>query len=393
MFLNVIHMLFRIRHLRSSNHKYLTALNILCLIPILLSQLAPYVPASSWNLPNVLALAMPWLLIPCLAGCLLWAWQRNRRLAYFNLLPLALAVPQINHSVQYSSIGSSNPSDIRVLSLNVGAFSYRHCRWQRIVDQIAQQQPDVVCLQEFCEIKSLSPSYYDRMKQTLGLPYHHYIRLSPHRSFGLLILSKFAITDAGIVTHQSDQNGIMYADLEIAGKTVRVYNVHLESYRTDNPALQMAFHDTMHPAAHKQQPTAGMYLPPKANGPSNKAAADLLSRNWIQTLRHITHTWQTHEAQVAQYQAHMAQWGDKPVIVCGDLNNVPYSYVYRQVSMHLKDSFIARGRGMGKTYGTGIMALRIDYLFASRHIRIKEHNTLHSDLTDHKGVLVRMHIP
>jgi endonuclease/exonuclease/phosphatase (EEP) superfamily protein YafD len=60
-----------------------------------------------------------------------------------------------------------------------------------------------------------------------------------------------------------------------------------------------------------------------------------------------------------------------PVIICGDMNNSAYSYVYRNIKGKLKDSFEEAGTGFGQTYKFKYYPARIDYIFADEMI-VKE---------------------
>ncbi|MBX3101203.1 MAG: endonuclease/exonuclease/phosphatase family protein [Bacteroidetes bacterium] len=375
------------------SHERLLLLNLLVILPVLLSQLALYIPATRWSIPNVLALALPWLLLPYLIWLGVWLIRRRWKCALLNLFLLSLAWPQITRSLQYNSLGCESSRDIRVVSFNVGAFSYRHKHWERTTEFLVNQKPDVVCLQEFHEVKILAPSYFESMKDRLGLDYHQFIPFSASNRFGLLLLSRYPIVDAGPVTEVDQKNGIMFADLDVGEDTIRVYNIHLESYRLNSPELGILFHNASHVAGQDPAAPGKPPKPPCKKGPSNQATKELLKHNWWQTARLILLKWQMHERQIALYRQHLSQWGNRPVIVCGDLNNTPYSYMYQQVRARLKDTFEERGRGMGKTYGTGLMAMRIDYVFASRQLKVLEHTPLCTNLSDHKGLLVRLRFP
>ncbi len=60
-----------------------------------------------------------------------------------------------------------------------------------------------------------------------------------------------------------------------------------------------------------------------------------------------------------------------PIIICGDMNNSAFSYVYRSVRGNLKDSFEEAGRGFGKTYNYRYYPARIDYIFADPTMTVK----------------------
>jgi endonuclease/exonuclease/phosphatase (EEP) superfamily protein YafD len=54
------------------------------------------------------------------------------------------------------------------------------------------------------------------------------------------------------------------------------------------------------------------------------------------------------------------------VIVCGDFNDTPVSYVTHKISKDLYDSFRSGGRWLGITFPNVKAPLRIDYILHSR---------------------------
>lgn len=402
-------------------HKVLFVLNLLLVLPGALAMLAPFIPSTTWWVPNVLALLMPWLLLPMLLWAIVWGTLRRWKFLLLNVALLALGWPTLTLTWQYNGAGPTSRFDIKVLSLNVKAFSYKHTHWQRMQALIAAQQPDVVCLQEFYEVQVRKPSYFAQMKSALGFKYHQFIELTPSKRFGLLFLSRFPIKDAGAVTEitKRTRNGIAYADLALYGQQLRVYNMHLESYRLSEEERGMVFENTAFATAEPEEatedkprtrkrrrkadnaPTPNEAEPPKTTTADTPAAdpnagtqALTAQSSWWSTVKLMLRKWRIHLNQVSLYQDHLAQWGDRPVVVCADLNNVPYSYLYRQVRGDLRDSFMARGSGRGHTYGSGLRSLRIDYILASKQLVLVSHRLVDTQgLSDHQGVLVRLRFP
>jgi endonuclease/exonuclease/phosphatase family metal-dependent hydrolase len=46
-----------------------------------------------------------------------------------------------------------------------------------------------------------------------------------------------------------------------------------------------------------------------------------------------------------------------PIIICGDMNNSAYSYVYRNIKGTLKDSFEEAGKGLGQLISSSTIPL------------------------------------
>ena len=74
------------------------------------------------------------------------------------------------------------------------------------------------------------------------------------------------------------------------------------------------------------------------------------------------------------------------VILCGDLNDTPVSYCYRQFNSLLDDAFIASGNGIGTTYIGEIPSNRIDYIFYSPALGSANFTTHEVDYSDHKPI-------
>jgi len=79
-----------------------------------------------------------------------------------------------------------------------------------------------------------------------------------------------------------------------------------------------------------------------------------------------------------------------PVVVGGDFNEPPTSYVYQQFNTQLEDAFRTAGNGFGSTYGGKIPMLKIDYLFYDPHLRVLEHKIDRKSFSDHYPMRTRL---
>src|SRR5690606_38756396 len=72
-----------------------------------------------------------------------------------------------------------------------------------------------------------------------------------------------------------------------------------------------------------------------------------------------------------------------PVLLCGDFNDLPGSYVYRIMRGELRDAFLDKGKGFGRTYDRILPTLRIDHVFydpeALKLLGMEQHSTRFSD--------------
>jgi endonuclease/exonuclease/phosphatase family metal-dependent hydrolase len=87
-----------------------------------------------------------------------------------------------------------------------------------------------------------------------------------------------------------------------------------------------------------------------------------------------------------------------PAILCVDLNDVPLSYAYRQISAVLIDAFVQAGNGVDGTYiGDNFFnrifsVNRIDYIFSDERFNVANFQTHTEDLSDHRAVTVEMEL-
>jgi endonuclease/exonuclease/phosphatase family metal-dependent hydrolase len=59
-----------------------------------------------------------------------------------------------------------------------------------------------------------------------------------------------------------------------------------------------------------------------------------------------------------------------PALVCGDLNDLPYSYAYQELEEELNNGFVRQGNGFGFTFNGKIFFIRIDHQFYSDQFKI-----------------------
>ena len=80
-----------------------------------------------------------------------------------------------------------------------------------------------------------------------------------------------------------------------------------------------------------------------------------------------------------------------PVVVCGDFNDAPLSFIYRKFSNILKDGFFEKGNGFSFSYRGNIPFLRIDYIFTSPTLSFQEYQTVRTlTYSDHYPVVARI---
>lgn len=200
-------------------------------------------------------------------------------------------------------------------------------------------QPDVLCIQEFLNLKNEEANTIDSIKKINGFKYVSFHKLSDGRKkgeYGMAIFSKYPIQQSELVQFDGlTGNMCMYADISYQNEVFRVYNVHLQSFK------------------FKKQDYKFIKNMPEDNDEKLKQSKGLLSR--------MRNAYHKRSEQVEVIKEHIAAT-ESPYFIVGDFNDPPISYSYTELSKGLKDAFVENGSGMGKTY-IGLMPnFRIDYI-------------------------------
>lgn len=316
--------------------------------------LGVYLPPGRLGLASLLGLAFPWLVLASAAiGTVYLFFFKKRCLIFFaaillNFQNLGLLVRLPAHHGRDEAAPSgtaTRPSEFKILSYNVCLFGFyaRQADRNGLKDQIGTflgvEAADILCLQEYYESKD---SRF-RIRETLrkaGYRHHTALLSNARYYFGNAIFSRYPILRQDTVPGLSPLNAL-YADLLLPDHdTLRVYTFHLASLRFDENDKAL-YHELLNK--------------PLDESVSYKAEAGKIARK-VGTAARI------HAQQVELLAAHATACPHR-LMICGDMNENPVSYVYRTLSKGLKDAFVERGTGLGRTYDGFFPAYRIDYIF------------------------------
>lgn len=325
--------------------KVLFVINSLLSTALLFAYLLPYIPPKSFDLLSVLSLAVPPLIMINAVFLLYWLLRLKKQL----ILPLLVLLIGYNHVTSlyvFSRETAAEKGDniITVLSYNVRQFNqFNWSDENNIPDQISnyvqEVDPDLVGFQEYFRGELEVANHFE----------YKAVQLKDQADeFGQAILSKYPILNYGSLnfpTHSSN-NGI-YADVAFPADTLRVINVHFQSFgiKPDIDKLETEY---------TKQVFKGM--------------------------------GQTFEVQQEQMELVKEVIEKSPyrVVLIGDFNNTPYSYIYRELrSMGLQDGHKVKGNGFGRTFAFEYFPLRIDYILPEESIEVLHFETVHREYSDH----------
>lgn len=302
-------------------------------------------------------------------GNIIWIiyWTiRQRHEAWLNVLILILGFNHIYSTVQFSIWQEKNKTEIntfKVLSYNVKAFNLYHELSKKkneepskaIVHWIKQNDAEIQCFQEFYHNNN-NPTFntLENLRKNKHCFFYTPRENLQKGTFGMAIFSVYPILNKGIVEMKTmSYNACMFADLKIGNDTVRVYNVHLQSMNIDeNEVVKL----------------------------------DKFKNKYLKLFRKLKHGFGERAEQIEFLLNAIEDSPVKRIILCGDFNELQYSYVYHKTKQKLKNSFEAKGWGFGFSYNGALPFLRIDHQFFSEGLQIYTFKTL-------QGVRYSDHFP
>jgi len=333
--------------------------NVAAVLMLLLSASAQFISPEKYHFSSYLAMAFLLLVFINVFFILFWVLRLKWHFL-LSFLCLLLLYNNVRTSISIIKTGNKKEvvgEDIKIMTYNVMLFNY-YKKDSKVLDYVANSDADIICLQEFGWHKN-EKDFLSKEKIMTALknyPYSH-INIALDRkkaAYGIATFSKFPIINKGKIEYESKFNSSIYSDIKIGDDTIRVFNNHLESNR-----LTKEDKDN---------------LTEKMDAETVSQMAGKLS---IATA-----------VRAKQAEAVASKVAESPykVLVCGDFNDVPVSYVYRTISKNLSDSFVGSGSGLGLTYSDGLYRFRIDYILTDKKFSYYDYHINNIKYSDHYPV-------
>lgn len=285
--------------------------------------------------------------------------RRLKRAFFIHLAAIIIGFAFVK--VSYSISKNDGNGDMKVLSYNVRVFNnYAHLRNEeyisskKMIGWSVENDADIKCFQEYYNNDKSDIFNVESQLKKAGWNNRFckiVLRDRVDAEFGISIFSKFPIIATGEIRSEDDKflNSI-YADVLKDKDTIRIYNTHLES---------MAINE------------------------DNVLNTGRLAKSYKDTGYRLRRGFVSRSKQIKELVKNIRNCKYK-IILCGDLNELPYSYPYFSLRGQLHNAFEKAGNGFGFTYNGKLFFLRIDNQFFSKSMDIHDFMTHRNiDYSDH----------
>lgn len=226
---------------------------------------------------------------------------------------------------------------LRLVSWNAEGFQLNKDTLQASAAFIRNLHPDVICLQERPHDNLL---HRDSISAIFGYPYRVF-NSREDEVLNLALYSRFPLSNMKEYYFPDSYNKVLQIDMQYEGRTIRLFNMHLQ--------------------------TTGMTPAYQGNNRLHTYQLNARERN-----------------RQAQLLAEAVASSPYPVILCGDLNDIPVSYAYRILTDQLDDCFLVAGSGWGGTYQPACNLFRIDYTLCSPQLKTSAYRLYSNRWSDHQ---------
>lgn len=339
--------------------------HLLLVLLTLAAYLPPIVnPATFWPI-STLGLIAPLLWFALLLFGIYWLWQRDKTVL-LSLVALLLGWDMISNAFALPSRQPATTEALQIASLNGHAFQVREAKeraafYDEAADYIKALDAEILLIQEFEVKASRANDLMQRIQQTAPLEHKYHDPGSP-----LVVLSRYPLQNVQVNYFSNRANGYLMIDVETPQGTVRLFNVHLQTNAISRLANEVTSSGDLREKSTWQKVKTMFGRYGRSNQVRTEQATEILAA--VKASPH-------------------------PVVLAGDFNDVPTSYLYQQFRTELQDAHLAAGWGLGTTYQGLLPGLRIDYILPGKGFEILDFDRVYCPFSDHRAVRATISLP
>ena len=331
---------------------------------LIISIVAGFFSPTVFPLFSFIALFFPLIWIFNVLFLLAFLFQKSR-LAIISLVILLLSFYQVLliYNLSDNEYTKNNAHNTKLVSFNTGNADTINPfkRRKEVFNNLIFQNSNIICLQEFTPNDELGIDILESLQNKINVDFYG-IEMSD--SSGLSIYTNYEIVEYGWLKQDKEDTYALWALLNINNDTITLINVQLQSIRLEEEELESM-----------TEVSQIIKLPGNISSIYSK-----LKRGF---------EWR--EEQVEKLSDLIGN-SKYPVVLCGDFNDPPSSYTYRELSKLLNDAFLEKGNGFGFTYAGSLPFLRIDYFMISSDLNVTSYEIIKETYSDHYPVKVKVEV-
>lgn len=318
-----------------------TVLNVICVVGLNLCAYSAYISPASHPRLAVLGMIFPVFLVATALFIFFWMLFKPKFML-ISIMGILLCAGSVRTYCPINFFNRTAPEG----SLKVASFNIYHLE---ILDQkekvplgehpsvgyLVDLDADIVCCQETGNLRR------QEVRERLDKVYP-YSNFEAKQKDMMAVLSKYPILSETPVQFDSKTNmASAYEILLAEGDTLLLLNCHLESYKLK-----------------PEDKDEYMNIIENPEGKENK-----------QYIRSLSSKLSKADAIRAEQADKLAEYIEscrhKKIILCGDFNSSPISYVHHRLTQVLNDAYTRSGNGLGFSYYRNGMYFRIDHILCS----------------------------
>lgn len=354
-------------------------------------------------------LFLPVFILANLFFALYWLLRKRWILCLIPLAAIAGSFPYYGTIYKWGGksdtefpVQKESKNNIRVLTYNTGNFLNKDnikCA-RTLAGFLNGQEIDIACFQEY----SMQGRFKDTVARIMGdFPYA--VSNADNNQMQVAVYSRYPILESSYVQFPASTYGYIVSTLAIcntekieneiaarlAGSPMPVQNDSAALFRRDS--IARAVTDSITGISQKiilintHFQTTGIsatnnevVLTERAGGDINKTDRARMAVSRMSD----SYKMRTQQIESICGLIKNAAW---PVILCGDFNDTPLSYVYNRSATLLTDGFKEGGSGYMYTHKYFKKLLRIDYIFHSAGLRSVRYFSPDKPFSDHNPVI------
>ena len=318
-----------------------------------------WIPPEQYPLLSLIGLAFPVVLLLNILYVLFWLIFKAR----YVWIPILGIFAVGGYVYDYCPLNmqSEHPNDaLKLISFNVGGPK-GEAGQTSLLQYVKEMDADIFCMQE------VVPSWTKRADVKCMMDSMNYRCL---QDGGMCILTRLPVVGDTIhVNYPTRKNNkSLGCRLAFLGDTIFVVNNHLESNALSDD--DKSEYKEMMKDPHREKVKEGSrHLAGKLGdaviyrGPQADSLAALVKAN-----------------------------GQRNIILCGDFNDTPISYVYQKLARIMRPAYRDSGLGIGISYNQRGFPVRIDHVFMSKDWKSSQTRIVDKlEVSDHYPIVTYLH--